>query len=182
MAGILNRRTLRTFILLFVLVNLIAGSIIGCGRADTEYVHYTNTEFGYSLDYPSDWYLEGLNPNEIAIGPHTDEFSQIQVVASPGAPVLKSLTPEMAAANTEAGLYLFFDVLKCTNLNIFVNEAVSGKWDWKAVFTVTCQGTSLLGAKFIKETPSITYTILIVSPRRTGFAEGWDVIDSFELE
>jgi hypothetical protein len=141
MAGILNRRTLGSFILLFVLVNLVAGSIIGCGRAEKEYVHYTNTEFGYSLDYPSDWYLEQLDPNEIAIGPYTDEFSQIQVVASPGAPVLKPLTPEMAAANTEASLYLFF-----------------------------------------KETPSITYIILILSPRRTGFAEGWDVIDSFELE
>jgi len=182
MAGILNRRTLRTFILLFVLVNLVAGSIVSCGQAEKDCIHYINTEFGYSLDYPSDWYLEESNHNEIAIGPHTGEFSQIQVVASPGAPVLKPLTPEMAAANTEASLYLFFDVLKCANLNIFVNEAVSGKWDWKAVFTVTCQGTSLLGAKFIKETPSITYTIIILCPRRTGFAEGWDAIDSFEVE
>lgn len=182
MAKTLERRTLRIFVLLLVLVDLLAGSIIGCGQAETEYVHYTNTKFGYSLDYPSGWYLEELNPNEIAIGPHTGEFSQIQVVASPDTPVLRSLTPEMAAANTEASLYLFFDMLECTNLNIFVNEAVTGKWDWKAVFNVTCQGTSLLGTKLIKETPSVTYTILILCPRRTGFTEGWDVIDSFELE
>ena len=181
MAGILNRRTLRTFISLFALVNLVAGSIVGCGGAEKDYTHYINTEFGYSLDYPSDWYLDELSPSEIAIGPQSDEFSQIQVAASPGAPVLKSLTPEMAAANTEADLYLFFDVLECTHLSIFLNEAVSGKWDWKAVFTVTCQGTSLLGAKFIKENPSITYTLLILSPRRTGVDEGWDVVDSFEL-
>jgi len=173
---------MRIFVLLLALGALLAGLIIGCGQKETEYIHYTNTEFGYSLDYPSGWNLEELNPNEIGISPRTDEFSEIQVGAFPGAPVLESLTPEMAAANTEASLFLFFDMLKCTNLSIFVNEAVSGKWDWKAVFYVTCDGTSLLGSKFIKETSSVTYTILVISPRRTGFAKGWDVIDSFELE
>jgi hypothetical protein len=129
---------------------------------EPQFVHYVNEEFGYSIDYPKGWLLEELNPNEIGIKPKDSEYNQVQIGAYAGEPIIGSLPESWVAAANEAGLQQFFDVLGASNLNVFINEPASGKWDWVVSFTVIYEDTPLQGGQFIKETKSVSYTLFFI--------------------
>jgi hypothetical protein len=169
---------------------LIIGVLLlgACGAPSTpsdeaptqpQFTHYVNKEFGFSVNYPKDWILEELNPNEIGIKPEDSEYNQVQIGAYIGEPIIASMPESWVAASTEAGLQQFFDMLGGTNLNIFVNEPASGKWDWVVAFTVIYEDTSLQGGQFIKETESISYTLFFI--HCMDWPEGQEVINSFRL-
>lgn len=144
-----------------------------------QFVHYVNKEFGFSIDYPKGWLLEELNPNEIGIKPKDSKYNQIQIGAFHGEPMIDSLPESWVAASTEASLQQFFDMLGGTNLNVFINEPASGKWDWVASFTVIYEDTPLQGSFFIKETKSTCYTLMLILC--LDWPEGLAVINSFRL-
>lgn len=163
-----------------ILLLILASGILllgACGGPTT--THYVNEEFGYSIDYPKGWLLEELNPNEIGIRPTDSKYDQIQIGAFPGEPVIGLLSESWVAAITEAALQQFLDILGGTNLNVFINEPASGKWDWVASFTAIYQGTPLQGSFFVKETESMAYTLTLI--QSTDWPEGSKVLDSFRL-
>ena len=161
---------------------LVIGILLlsACGTpSETQLVHYENKEFGYSVDYPKDWILDELNPNEIGIMPRDSEYNQIQIGAFHGEPMIGSLSESWVADLTEAGLQQFFETLGGTNLNVFINEPASGKWDWVAAFTVTYENTPLQGSFLMKETETISYTLMLI--QCLDWPEGQEVINSFRL-
>jgi len=165
-----------------ILPILVIGVLLlsACGApAETKVTHYVNKEFGFSIDYPKGWILEELNPNEIGIKPEESEYNQIQIGAYAGEPIIASMPESWVAAANEAGLQQFFDVLGGTNLNIFINEPASGKWDWVVTFTVIYEDTPLQGSFFIKETESTCYTLTLI--QCMDWPEGQEVINSFRL-
>ena len=161
---------------------LVIGVLLlsACGASsETRLTHYANKEFGYSIDYPKGWILEELNPNEIGIMPRDSEYNQIQIYASAGEPVLGSLSESQIASLTEAWLQQFFDVMGASNLNVFINEPASGKWDWRVCFTVIYEETPLQGVTVMKETSSTSYILSLIEC--LDWPEGQEVIDSFRL-
>ncbi len=169
-----------TKIAVIVLLGILLLSMFACGGG--ELVHYTNNEFGYSIDYPNGWLFEKLNPNEIGIMPKDSAYNQIQISAYFGEPMIGSMPDSWVAASNEAGLQLFFDMLGGRNLNVFINEPASGKWDWVAAFTVIYEDTPLHGEMFIRETESITYTLMLIQVAGMDWPEGQDVVNSFRVE
>jgi hypothetical protein len=168
-------------ILLSVLVIGVL-SLVACGAPSTApptQVHYVNEEFSFSIDYPKGWILEELNPNEIGIKPKDSEYNQVQIGAYAGEPIIGTLPESLVAAANEAGLQQFFDTLGARNLNIFVNEPASGKWDWVVAFTVIHEDTPLQGGQFIKETESVSYTLFFI--QCMDWPEGQEVINSFRI-
>jgi hypothetical protein len=158
---------------------LVIGILLlsACGAPTT--VHYVNEEFGFSVDYPKGWILEEINPNEIGIMPRDSDYNQIQIGAFPGEPIMGSLPESQVAALTEAMIQQFFDMMGGTNLNVFINEPASGKWDWTASFTVIYEDTPLQGVFLIKETETISYTLTLI--QCLDWPEGQEVLNSFSL-
>ena len=146
---------------------------------EPQFMHYVNKEFGFSIDYPKGWLLEKLNPNEVGIKPKDSEYNQIQIAAYAGEPMIGSMPESWVVASTEASLRQFFDVLGGTNLNVFINEPATGKWDWVAGFTVVYEDTPLQGSLSIKETKSTCYTLILI--QCMDWPEGQEVISSFRL-
>jgi len=142
-----------------------------------ELVHYTNSEYGYSIDYPKCWYFEQFNDNEIGIMPEDSEYNQIQISAS-YEPLLGSMPESWVAASIEATIEQFFDMLNCTNVNVYSNEPVSGKWDWVAAFTVTCDNTPLQGEFIVTETQSTSYVLTIIQVAAVDWPEGQAALNS----
>ncbi|MFC2022753.1 hypothetical protein ACFLTL_01140 [Chloroflexota bacterium] len=122
------------------------------------------------------WILEEFNPNEIGIMPEDSEFNQIQIGAH-REPVIGSLPESTVAAVTEAILQQFFNTLGGTNLNIFLNEPSSGKWDWVAMFTFTFKNAPLQGSFVVKETKSGSYKLMLI--QLMDWPEGQAVMNSF---
>jgi hypothetical protein len=147
--------------------------------AETQVIHYVNKDFGFSVDYPKGWLLEEINPNEIGIKPKDSEYNQIQIGAFSGEPIMGSLPESQVAALTEAMIQQFFDMLGGTNLNVFINEPASGKWNWTASFTVIYEGTPLQGVFLIKETQTACYTLMLI--QCLDWPEGQEVMNSFRL-
>lgn len=161
---------------------LVIGILLlsACGApSETQLVHYVNKEFGFSVDYPKGWLLEELNPNEIGIKPRDNDYNQIQICAFHGEPMIGALSESWVAASIEASLQQFFDMLGGTNLNVFINEPASGKWDWVASFTVIYEDTPLQGSFLIKETESACYTLTLI--QCMDWPEGQEIINSFTL-
>lgn len=167
----------RIFLSFLVIGVLLIGA---CGApSETKVIHHVNKEFGFSVDYPKGWLLEEINPNEIGIKPRDSDYNQIQIGAFPGEPIMGSLPESQVAALTEAMIQQFFDMLGGTNLNVFINEPASGKWDWTASFTVIYEGTPLQGVFLIKETESTCYTLTLI--QCLNWPEGQEVLNSFRL-
>lgn len=162
-------------ILLIVLVTsvLLLGA---CGGANT---HYVNEEFGYSIDYPQDWFLEEISPTKIGIRTGTSAYNQIQIEAFAGGPASTLMSDAVLAVEYENRLWQSFSTIGGTELNVSVNERATGQWDWVVVFTVIYEGALLQGWEFIKETESITYTIFFI--QSADWPEGQEVVDSFSL-
>lgn len=165
-----------------LLPTLVIGILLlsACGASsETQLVHYVNKEFGYSIDYPKGWLLEELNPNEIGIKPKDSKYNQIQIGGFHEEPIIGSIPESWGAASIEAILQQFFDMLGGTNLNVFINEPTSGKWDWMAGFTVIYESTPLQGSFFMKETKSTSYTLMLI--QALDWPEGLAVMNSFRL-
>ena len=164
------------------LVLLLASSVVAC-ETSTEpgLVRYESEEFGYSVAYPQGWDLVQLSANEIVIGPAERKYDQIQVSAKPGEPRIGLLPESVIAGSIEANLQEFFGRLGATNLNVFKNEPVSGKWDWAVAFTFVHGGTALEGEMVVRETESIYYSLTVISVSGTDWPEGQAVVDSFRL-
>jgi len=93
--------------------------------------------------------------------------------------MIGSLPESQVAALTEAMIQQFFDMLGGKNLNVFINEPASGKWDWTASFTVIYEDTPLQGVFLIKETGTISYTLTLI--QCMDWPEGQEIINSFKL-
>jgi hypothetical protein len=144
-----------------------------------QFVNYVNKEFGFSIDYPKGWLLEKLNPNEIGIKPSDSKYNQIQIGAWNEPAGINKLPDRLAVASTKASLEQFFGALGATNINIFVNERAKGKWDWMAGFTLTYKDASLQGVFYMKDTPTNSYTIILIE--QIDWPEGIAVVNSFRL-
>ncbi len=153
----------------------------GTREVTGELIRYTNEEFGYRIDYPKNWALVELNPNEMVLGPKDKEYEQIQIGSFSTEPILDLFSESQLAALNEISLQQFFDGLGATNLNIAINERIYEKWDWFMFFTVIYQDTPLTGSYVVKETPSMTYTLLFVQATGADWQEGIDVVASFTL-
>lgn len=179
------------------LVLLLPSCILACGKggerpssapstpeSEPEYVHYVNEEFEFSIDYPKDWLLEEVNPNEVGIRPRDSKYNQIQIGAYEAKPIIGSFEESWIAASHEASLQQFFDMMGAGNLDILVNEPASGMWDWVIKFTVIYEETPLQGGEFIKERYISEDEFLVYSLFYMQFkdwAEGIEVIDSFTI-
>ncbi len=154
-----------------------------CGSPNTdsspEFTHYVNAEFGFSVDYPTDWILEEVDLGKIGIKPEESAYNQIMISAYVGSPAFASSPEFMISTSNEASLRQFFEALGFTDLTILVNEPASEKWDWVMTFTVFYEDIPLQGGQFIKETESVYYTLFFL--QNTDWPEGQEVIDSFSL-
>lgn len=147
-----------------------------------ELVHYTNSEFGYSIDYPKCWYFEQFKDNEIGIMPKDSEYNQIQIGAFHGEPLIGSMPESWVAATNEASIHLFTEALGCTNLNVDINEPASEKWDWVVAYTFICEDTPLKGEYLITETQSTSYILTVIQVATIDWPEGQDAVNSFKVE
>jgi len=161
-----------------LLIILVTGVLLlgACGGAIK---HYANEEFGYSIDYPEDWFLEEISPTKIGIRTGNIAYNQIQIDAYIGGPASTLMSDALLAVEYENRLWQSFSTIGGTDLKVSVNERATGKWDWVIVFTVIYEDALLQGGEFIKETESITYTIFFI--QSADWPEGQEVIDSFSL-
>lgn len=142
-------------------------------------VHYVNNELVFSIDYPGNWQLEEVDPNEIVIRPRDSEYNQIRIGARSDYPMLYYVSEPSVAATVETALQQFFDELGASDLNIVFNERVHEEWDWIAQFTVTYGGRPLDGVQFMKQIEPMTYWLFIM--KYMDWPEGFEVISSFKL-
>lgn len=175
---------------------LLPNGILACGKEvntpsapsvpepGPEYVHYVNEEFGFSIDYPEDWLLEEVNPNEVGIRPKDSKYNQIQIGAYEAQPIIGVYEESFVAASHKASLQQFFDMLGASDLDVLVNEPASGMWDWVVSFTVIYEDIPIQGGEFIKEHHITEDECLVYSlfyMQSTDWPEGIKVIDSFRV-
>ena len=185
-------RTRWYLLLVVALVLLLASCVLSCGEGsntpsappEPEYVHYVNEEFEFSLDYPEDWLLEEVNPNEVGIRPKDSEYNQIQIGAYDAEPIIGLFEDSFIVSSHKASLQQFFDMMGASDLEILVNERASGMWDWVVSFTVVYEDTPLQGGEFIKERyisedEFIIYSLFYM--HSMDWPEGIKVIDSFTV-
>lgn len=147
-----------------------------------ELVQYTSSDFSYSIDYPKCWHFEQINDNEISIKPKDSNYTRIEIGAYHEEPMIGSVPESLYATIMEVGIELFYGELDCTNVNIYINEPASGKWDWVTAYTVTCDGMQLEGQSLIKETQSTAYNLAVGHAAGVDWPEGQDVVNSFSIE
>ena len=189
----------RWYLLLVIgLVLLLASCVLACGEegekpppsapstpeSEPEYVHYVNEEFEFSLDYPKDWLLGEVSPNEVGIKPKDSEYNQIQISAYEAKPIIGVYEESFIASSHKAGLQQYFDALGASDLEILVNERVSGMWDWVVSFTVVYEDTPLQGGELIREyyfseEECLVYSLFYMYSM--DWPEGLKVIDSFRI-
>jgi hypothetical protein len=162
-------------ILLFIMA--IGILLLGACGGGATLTHYVNQEYGYSIDYPSDWLREDLADNEVGIKPADAPYNQIQITAFPGQPIIGTLPDETIASSNESSLQALAKDLGATDLEITVNQRAEGKWDWEVNFSLTSEGTPLQGGLFILETPTVSFTVFFIQSEE--WPEGQEVIDSF---
>jgi hypothetical protein len=169
-------------VLLLGVLLLLTSSFAACGQPQptgeyTSYIHYANTEGAYSVEYPSGWELEEINPDEIAIHAK-DSWNQVQIgsfeVEDTG-----PISDEMFHALGEANVRTFCGAMGFENVTIITNEAVSGKWDWATTFSFTYDSIPFFGTFLVKQTTSRIYTFTILQVG--DFPEGLKVLDSFTI-
>jgi len=149
-----------------------------CNGSGGELTHYVNEQYGYSIDYPSDWLLEDLSDNETGVMPPNAHYNQIQISSFPGEPTLDLMDDEAIRSTNEAVLQLLADQLEVLEMEITVNERSEERWDWVVEFTMNLQeGSTLEGGLLIKETPTVTYNVFYI--QSADWPEGQEVIDSF---
>lgn len=147
-----------------------------------ELVHYTNSEFGYSLDYPKCWLFQSHDDNNgISIVSKDREFMLMITAGNHQEPFIGSMPNLWFADLTEESIESVFCAGDCTNLNVYMNEPALGKWDWVAAFTLTCYGTPSQGEHFIKETQSTSYFFWVIQKSLVDWSEGQDVLNSFKV-
>ena len=161
--------------LLMVLIPLLLlVSLVGCNRGPIQYV---NKEFGYIISYPRDWIFIELNENVIVIKPEPKTKNQIQVGAFPNQNGVMSVPEAQTADMLEQLLKETFDTLGHNILEITGNEPASNKWDWKVTFEVYLNGLVLEGVYYIKESPSLVYTLFLLT--EDNWPEAPSVLESF---
>jgi hypothetical protein len=163
-----------------LLIIMAAGILLlgACNGGSVELTHYVNEQYGYSIDYPSDWLLEELSDNETGVMPPNANYNQIQISSFPGEPTLDLMEDEAIRSTNESVLQLLADQLEALEMEITVNERSEEQWDWVVEFTISLQGdVTLEGGLLIKETPTITYNIFYI--QSADWPEGQEVIDSF---
>jgi hypothetical protein len=168
---------LRTVILVLIAILLAIGGAVSCGESSQK--QYVNSKFGYSIEYPSNWIREELNPNEIGIKPQDNKYNQIQIGAWHGVTGIDRLSDAWVTNLTDASLKQFLNALGGKDINIFINERATGNWDWLAMFAFTFEDTPLQGAQMIKETDDTTYVLTIL--QCLDWPEGGEVIKTFKL-
>lgn len=175
-----------------MLVLLLASCVLSCGEGgntpsalpEPEYVHYVNEEFEFSIDYPKEWLLEEVNPNEVGIKPEDSKYNQIQIGVYDAKPIIGVYEESFIVSSHETGLRQYFDALGACELEILVNERASGMWDWVVRFTVIYEDTPLQGGEFIREYyfsegECLVYSLFYMHSE--DWPEGLEVIDSFTI-
>lgn len=165
----MKSKLLITLIPLLVLV-----SLVGCSH---EPIHYVNEELGYIVSYPRDWIFIELSENVIVIKQEVKTENQIQVGAFPDGNGIISLPEVQTAEIVEQLLKEAFDTLGHNILEVTSNEPISNKWDWETTFEVYVGDAVLKGAYYIKETPSLTYTLFLLTEE--DWPEAISVLESF---
>ncbi len=165
---------MKSKLLIALIPLLLLVSLIGCAR---EPIHYVNEEFGYILSYPRDWIFIELSENVIVIKSEVKTENQIQVGAFPNGNGITSLPAAQTAEMVEQLLKEAFDTLGYNILELTSNESISNKWHWKATFEVYVDDAVLKGAYYIKETPSLTYTLFLLTEE--AWPEAISVLESF---
>ena len=165
----------RILLIIMAIGILLLGACNGSGG---ELTHYVNEQYGYSIDYPSDWLLEELSDNETGVMPPDAHYNQIQISSFPGEPTLDLMEDSAIRTSNEAVLQMLADQLSATDMELTVNERSEEQWDWVVEFTMTLPGdVTLEGGLLIKETSTITYNIFYI--QSADWPEGQEVIDSF---
>lgn len=142
-------------------------------------VRYTNGELGYSIDFPSDWVLEPIGEQEIAVGPEAPEYNYIQVGVYEGEPIIGTLPDSIVAATTAATVEAALELMGATDVQIGENGPVVGKWDWLVTYSATYEDTFLEGQLAVIEVESTDYILVLM--RETDWPEGYNALESFQL-
>ena len=167
-------------VLLIGLALLLAISLAACGQPQpagesTSYTHYTNTKGAYSLEYPSGWQLEEINPEEIEIRPKHN-WNRVQIGAFEDIPPVSA---ELLGPLSEANIRSFCGAKGFENVTIITNEAATGKWDWMTTYSFSYEEMPFFGTFLMKQTHNRLYTFAIVQVG--DFPEGLKVLDSFTI-
>ncbi len=178
---------MKRILLMILVIGVLMLSACGSPNTDSSpeapnqpgFTHYVNADYGFSVDYPTDWIFEEVDPGTIGIKPEESSYNQIMISANVGGLAPPSTPEIMISVSTEASLRQFFEALGFTELTIITNEPATEKWDWVMTFTIVYEDIPLQGGQFIKETGSIYYTVLFL--QNTDWPEGQEVIDSFSL-
>jgi len=168
-------------VLLFGVALLLGSLVVACGQPQpagesASYIHYTNTKGAYSVEYPSGWQLEEINPEEIEIGPK-GSYNRVQIGAFKDVPTVPD---ELLGPLGEANIRSFCGAKGFENVTIITNEAATGKWDWVTTYSFSYEGMPFFGTFLVKRTPTRLYTFAII--QSGDFPEALDVLDSFTIE
>jgi len=127
--------------------------------------HYENGEYGFSIDYPNSWYSEY---NQIQIGAYYESL-------------LGSMPESYLVIAIESSMEQLCYAIGCINPHIYTNEPASGKWDWVATCSFTCEGTPVQMEYFIVDIQSIEYILTVIQEANMDWPEGQDVLNSLKI-
>lgn len=178
--------------------NIIMGSALGillilvsaCGgtsspsKSTTQtsaYSHYSDTNFGFSFDYPSNWQINKLGQGEMVVQEKGSQTNQIQIGVYPGKPNLKTLPNEIKAQSMETIARDFVKSQNGTDFKLIKNSSPGNIWDWEISYSFSKGSNSMVGTDLLRETDNVAYYVSIFHTKNSSYAEGYSVIESFKM-
>ena len=150
---------------------LLAGPTAGCRQA--EYVHYSNDQYGYALDYPSNWVLDSSDVARVTIStPGLSPFLAATVTVDDSPRPLPSEASDVQPATWE-NTGFDFDILS--------SGPYDGYWDWLVEYTFHLSCGTLRTQEYIKNTNCFGFVVGLTCESHPPPAEMEDILDSFAL-
>ena len=154
----------RYSVLLIVgLVFLLASSVISCGQTET-WTTYHNPKYGYTIDYPRDWYLD------------TSEAPEKVFIGCPSGDISISVYDTRLPIEDRTRLFLAVLSLQEDN-KVISNHSLDDKWEWVIEYTYRFEGEQGSGKAYFGETSD--YQFVLCSFGEEGWVECEEVMETF---
>jgi len=140
---------------------------------------YENTEYGYSLLYPSAWILDKSEPDDVSIHPKEDNpflYANIGISEIAHELPIESVIAIRIEAISEAEW--------ASNFVLVSSQSLSNKWDWlwECTYVLTDYNLQLNEREYIKNTDQIQYRLVFTYETDSIPAELKSIADSFSSE
>jgi len=166
----------RRFLLLLLGVILLLSSLAAaCGEPQktSHYSHYVNEEYGYGLDYPSNWNVDASEAHLVFIDPPISCSQLLRVT--------------IAAFDSESDVPIditirqWVEVLAGTweNFILLSSQPLEDNWDWLVEYTYNIDGLRVRSQNYIKQTNHFGYIVDLTYESDSVPVEMQDILESF---